>query len=364
MNYEGPFVDEALLTAVAGDGGDGAAHFRRERYVPRGGPDGGDGGAGGDVICVADRNLATLRDWRMQREVRAGEGGRGSSGSRHGARGQDAVLRVPVGTLLYDAGANAANTGANADSNSANTALLSDLCADGRRCIVARGGRGGRGNARFATATRQAPDFATPGRPGQRRRLRLSLRLLADVGLLGMPNAGKSTLLRRISAARPRVAAYPFTTLAPNLGVAHCGERSFVVADIPGLVAGASAGAGLGHRFLRHLSRTRLLLHLLDGAAFLSGAGVSANANGAASAVAAHEVLRAELRAHSQTLAARREIVLLNKLDLFANRAPLEAARRALQARGCQVLMASGATGEGVPQLLAAIAAALEESPA
>jgi len=361
MNYEGPFVDEAVLTAVAGDGGDGAAHFRRERYVPRGGPDGGDGGAGGDVICVADRNLATLRDWRMQREVRAGGGGRGSSGSRHGARGQDAVLRVPVGTLLYDANS---DTNSDAGSNSANTALLSDLCADGRRCIVARGGRGGRGNARFATATRQAPDFATPGRPGQRRRLRLSLRLLADVGLLGMPNAGKSTLLRRISAARPRVAAYPFTTLAPNLGVAHCGERSFVVADIPGLVAGASAGAGLGHRFLRHLSRTRLLLHLLDGAALLSGAGASAKANGAASVVAAHEVLRAELRAHSQTLAARREIVLLNKLDLFANRAPLEAARNALQARGCQVLMASGATGEGVPQLLAAIAAALAESPA
>lgn len=358
MNHEGPFVDEAVLTAVAGDGGDGAAHFRRERYVPRGGPDGGDGGAGGDVICVADRNLATLRDWRMQREVRAGGGGHGSSGSRHGARGQDAVLRVPVGTLLYD-------DSANADSNSAtpaSTALLSDLCADGRRCIVARGGRGGRGNARFATATRQAPDFATPGRPGQRRRLRLSLRLLADVGLLGMPNAGKSTLLRRISAARPRVAAYPFTTLAPNLGVAHCGERSFVVADIPGLIAGASAGAGLGHRFLRHLSRTSLLLHLLDGAACLPGAGAGADC--AASVVAAHEVLRAELRAHSQTLAARREIVLLNKLDLFANRAPLEAVRSALRARGCQVLMASGATGEGVPQLLAAIAAALEESPA
>jgi len=353
MNREGPFVDEAVLTAVAGDGGDGAAHFRRERYVPRGGPDGGDGGAGGDVICVADRNLATLRDWRMQREVRAGGGGHGSSGSRHGARGQDAVLRVPVGTLLYDANANA---------NSTNTALLSDLCADGRRCIVARGGRGGRGNARFATATRQAPDFATPGRPGERRRLRLSLRLLADVGLLGMPNAGKSTLLRRISAARPRVAAYPFTTLAPNLGVAHCGERSFVVADIPGLIAGASAGAGLGHRFLRHLSRTRLLLHLLDGAACLPGA--SAGANCAANILSAHEVLRAELRAHSQTLAARREIVLLNKLDLFADRAPLEAARSALQARGCQVLMASGATGEGVPELLAAIATALEEAAA
>lgn len=357
MNYEGPFVDEAVLTAVAGDGGDGAAHFRRERYVPRGGPDGGDGGAGGDVICVADRNLATLRDWRMQREVRAGGGGHGSSGSRHGARGQDAVLRVPVGTLLYDANANADSSAA------ASTALLSDLCADGRRCIVARGGRGGRGNARFATATRQAPDFATPGRPGQRRRLLLSLQLLADVGLLGMPNAGKSTLLRRISAARPRVAAYPFTTLAPNLGVAHCGERSFVVADIPGLIAGASAGAGLGHRFLRHLSRTRLLLHLLDGAACLPGAGADCAAS-AASVVAAHEVLRAELRAHSQALAARREIVLLNKLDLFADRAPLEAARSALQARGCQVLMASGATGEGVPQLLAAIAAALEESPA
>lgn len=357
MNYEGPFVDEAVLTAVAGDGGDGAAHFRRERYVPRGGPDGGDGGAGGDVICVADRNLATLRDWRMQREVRAGGGGHGSSGSRHGARGQDAVLRVPVGTLLYDD-----NADTDSSANAASTALLSDLCADGRRCIVARGGRGGRGNARFATATRQAPDFATPGRPGQRRRLRLSLRLLADVGLLGMPNAGKSTLLRRISAARPRVAAYPFTTLAPNLGVANCGERSFVVADIPGLIAGASAGAGLGHRFLRHLSRTRLLLHLLDGAACLPGAGAGANC--AASVVAAHEVLRAELRAHSQTLAARREIVLLNKLDLFADRAPLEAARSALQARGCRVLMASGATGEGVPQLLAAIAAALEESPA
>ena len=333
------FVDEAVIEAAAGDGGHGRVGFRREKFVPRGGPDGGDGGRGGDVVLVAERNLATLRDQRYQREFRAGRGEDGGPNQRTGADGADVVVRVPVGTLVFEADA---PEGAEP---------LADLARDGERFVVARGGRGGWGNSRFATPTRQAPDFAKPGLPGARVRLRLSLKLLADVGLVGLPNAGKSTLLARVSAARPRVAPYPFTTLVPILGVAEYGERRFVVADIPGLIEGASEGAGLGDRFLRHVERTRVLVHLLDvGGALLEGRDPLAD----------YATVRAELAAYGAGLDARPELVALNKVDLLADRTPVEKLADALRARGREVFPVSGATGEGVAELLAAMAHALE----
>jgi GTP-binding protein len=335
------FIDEAVVSVASGAGGDGCVAWRREKYVPRGGPAGGDGGKGGDVVFVADPALATLRDQKFQPEIRAERGGTGGGNQRTGADGKDAVVRVPVGTVLRDPDA--------AD----DAPPLADLAAPGERYVAAHGGRGGRGNARFATPTRQTPDFATQGEPGQTRRIRLSLKLLADVGLVGLPNAGKSTLLRRISAARPRVADYPFTTLFPHLGVVAAGERRFVVADIPGLIEGASDGVGLGDRFLRHVERTRLLVHLLDGAALLDPS---------RDLLAEYEVIRRELAAYDPKLAERREIVLLNKIDLVADRAAVEPIVKELALRGCQVLLGSGATGAGIPELVRAMALALQES--
>jgi GTP-binding protein len=329
------FVDEAIIEVVAGDGGDGCVGFRREKYVPRGGPDGGDGGRGGDVVLIADRNLATLRDHRYQREFRAGRGEPGGGNRRSGANGEDVVIRVPVGTAVLDADA------------PPDAEPLCDLAEPGQRFVAARGGRGGFGNARFATPTRQTPDFAKPGLPGERARLRLSLKLLADVGLVGLPNAGKSTLLARVSAARPKVAAYPFTTLVPCLGVAESGGRRFVVADIPGLIEGASGGAGLGDRFLRHVERTRVLVHLIDaGTALLEGRDPLAD----------YDTVRAELAAYGADLARRPELVALNKVDLVADRAALAETAERLRARGCEVFLISGATGLGVAELLAALA--------
>jgi len=334
------FIDEAKLSARAGDGGDGCVSLRREKYVPRGGPDGGDGGRGGDVVLRADRNLATLQDPQLRREVRAGHGEPGAGGRKSGRDGARLELRVPVGTLVYDA---------------ATGELLADLSRDGESRVVARGGRGGRGNACFATPTRQTPEQAERGRPGQWRELRLSLKLLADVGLVGFPNAGKSTLLRRISAARPRVAPYPFTTLIPTLGVVEQGERRFAVADIPGLIPGASRGVGLGDRFLRHIERTRVLVHLLDaGAALLEGRDL----------VADWEAIRAELGSYEPALALRGEVVALNKLDLVADRSALDGVEAELRRRGRQVFRISGATGEGVPALLRALVHALDAADA
>jgi GTP-binding protein len=334
------FIDEATITVRSGAGGDGSKSFRREKYVPFGGPDGGDGGRGGDVILVADRNLATLVDQRLRREVRAQNGAPGAGANKTGRSGDDLVIHVPIGTIVRDA------------QDEPEAPPIADLAADGARCVVAQGGRGGRGNMRFATATRQTPDFFEPGRPGEERRLHLSLKLLADVGLVGFPNAGKSTLLRRISAARPRVAAYPFTTLVPHLGVAEVGERRFVVADVPGLVEGASEGAGLGDRFLRHVERTRVLIHLVDvGNALLEGA----------DPLELYEKIRSELAAYASELARRRELVALNKIDLVADRERLEAIEGTLRARGREVFRVSGATGEGVGELLARTAALLDE---
>ena len=243
------FIDEAKIEVHAGKGGDGAAHFRREKYVPRGGPDGGDGGRGGSIWARADRNINTLVEYRFARIHRAKDGARGAGSNCTGAAGADLDLPVPVGTLIRDD-----DTGD----------LVADLSKDGDRVVIARGGQGGLGNVHFKSSVNRAPRQFTRGEPGESRRLALELRVLADVGLLGLPNAGKSSFIRAVSSARPKVADYPFTTLNPSLGVVRVGHSSFVVADIPGLIEGAAEGAGLGHQFLRHLARTKLLLHLID----------------------------------------------------------------------------------------------------
>lgn len=287
------FTDEALIEVEAGDGGNGAASFRREKYVPRGGPDGGDGGRGGSIWAVADRNINTLIDYRYARIHRAQRGENGRGADCYGRGAHDITLRMPVGTVISDA-----DTGA----------LVVDLDSDGTRALIATGGRGGLGNLHFKSSVNRAPRQSTPGELGERRRLRLELKVLADVGLLGMPNAGKSTLIRAISAARPKVADYPFTTLAPQLGVVRVDEgRSFVVADIPGLIEGASEGAGLGHRFLRHLQRTRLLLHVVDLAPLDPDADPIADARA---------IVR-ELGRYDPALHAKPRWLVLNKLDLI-----------------------------------------------
>jgi len=286
------FIDEALIEVVAGDGGNGAASFRREKYIPRGGPDGGDGGRGGSIFAVADRNINTLVDYRFARIHRAKRGENGRGADKYGRGADDIVLRMPVGTVITDA-----ETGE----------LIADLDQDHARALLAKGGKGGLGNLHFKSSTNRAPRQTTPGEKGEQRRLQLELRVLADVGLLGLPNAGKSTLIRAISAARPKVADYPFTTLAPQLGVVRIDEgRSFVVADIPGLIEGAAEGAGLGHQFLRHLQRTRLLLHLVD----------IVPPDPDADPVADARAIAAELEKYDPELAAKSRWLVLNKLDL------------------------------------------------
>ncbi|HEX6137793.1 MAG TPA: GTPase ObgE [Casimicrobiaceae bacterium] len=335
------FVDEALIEVIAGGGGNGAASFRREKYVPRGGPDGGDGGRGGSVWAVADRNVNTLVDYRYARIHRAGRGENGRGADQYGRGADDVVLRMPVGTVITDAG-----TGE----------LLADLDHDRARALVAKGGRGGLGNIHFKSSVNRAPRQTTPGEQGEQRRLRLELKVLADVGLLGLPNAGKSTLIRAISAARPKVADYPFTTLAPQLGVVRTGEgRSFVVADIPGLIAGAAEGAGLGHRFLRHLQRTRLLLHVVDLAPLDPGADPVADARAVA----------AELRKYDPALATEPRWLVLNKLDLVAEReraARLAAFVKALRWKG-PVFAIAAIDGTGCRELTHAVQDWLDAHP-
>lgn len=318
------FVDQATIYVKAGDGGSGCVSFRREKFVPKGGPDGGDGGRGGNVVLRADEGLSTLLDFRYRRVFRAQRGGHGEGGNRTGRSAPDLVIPVPVGTVVKDA-----STGQ----------VLADLAQHGQEAVVARGGRGGRGNARFATPTHRAPRYAEPGEKGEERTLVLELRLVADAGLVGKPNAGKSTLLARMSAARPKVGDYPFTTLHPTLGVVFLGlGQSFVLADLPGLVEGAHRGAGLGHRFLRHASRTRVLVYVLDAALSEDPIGDL-------------EILRSELAAYDPHLVERARVVALNKVDLPEGRRRAEELREVLVRRGFEVFLTSGATGEGVPAL-------------
>lgn len=313
----------------AGDGGHGMIAFQREKYVPRGGPSGGDGGRGGSVYLEADRGLVTLRDFRYRRQYKAARGAHGGGDHRHGRQGEDLVLRVPVGTQVSDA-----DTGE----------VLADLTEPGHRMLVASGGRGGRGNARFASSTNRAPHRAEDGHPGEGRQIQLELKLLADVGLVGLPNAGKSSILARISRAAPKIAEYPFTTLEPNLGLVEGepgGRPPFVVADIPGLIEGAHAGAGLGHQFLRHIERTRLLLLIVDAASYSAGG-----------PVADLDEVRRELEQYDAELLERPQLVLLNKIDLPEARERLPALLEQLAERRVEAMAVSAATGEGVAQAL------------
>lgn len=332
------FVDEAVIAVEAGKGGNGCLSFRREKYIPRGGPDGGDGGDGGSVFLVADIALNTMVDYRYKRRFRAdtGQGGQGANCTGRG--GQDLELKVPVGTTVIDD-----DTGE----------VIGDLTAPEQRLLVAQGGFHGLGNTRFKSSTNRAPRQTTNGSPGEARSLRLELKVLADVGLLGMPNAGKSTLIRAISAARPRVADYPFTTLTPNLGVVTVGKfRSFVVADIPGLIEGASEGAGLGIRFLRHLTRTRLLLHLVD-VAPIDGSSV----------VEIAEAIIGELQRFSPTLAQRPRWLVLNKADLLAQDDQDAIVKAILDELAWQgpTFVISAVTGQGTAELCEAIMVHLED---
>src|SRR5690349_3438014 len=287
------FVDEAVIEVHAGKGGDGVASFRREKFVPRGGPDGGDGGRGGSIYAVADRNINTLIDYRYARIHRAKNGEKGQGSDCYGRSAPDITLRVPVGTIV-------------ADFESGE--VLTDLAKDGARAVLARGGKGGLGNLHFKSSTNRAPRQFTRGEPGESRKLKLELKVLADVGLLGMPNAGKSTFIRSVSAARPKVADYPFTTLHPHLGVVRVDvNRSFVIADIPGLIEGAAEGAGLGHQFLRHLQRTRLLLHIVDLAPMDEGANPVQDA----------KAIVEELRKYDESLFDKPRWIVLNKVDLI-----------------------------------------------
>jgi GTPase len=415
MKHAHLFVDEAELEVQSGSGGNGNVSFRREKFIPNGGPNGGDGGRGGDIVLVADANVATLLDLKSARRIKADDGEHGGGTDKKGASGLPVEIRVPVGTLVYelehlalprvttrerlgsysgdgeeeddfdgtlrigdetdvDAEDGAVDVASDAGPHTEPAAHsraqfeaaqpialdpdgeplpIADLTKPGDRIVIARGGRGGLGNARFKTSTRQAPDFATPGKPGQRKRIRLSLKLMADVGLVGFPNAGKSSLLRRISAARPRVANYPFTTLVPSLGVVERGERRIIVADIPGLIEGASEGAGLGYQFLRHVERTRVLIHLLDIEGMLmEGRDLAAD----------HRAIRRELGRYRPELLERREIVVLSKCDLMPDGPELAALEAQLHAEGIVPRRISSATNRGIDELLAATFDAVDQA--
>jgi GTP-binding protein len=327
------FLDRVTIWVRAGAGGDGAATFRREAHVPRGGPDGGDGGRGGSLVLRVDPGQTTLRDFRYSHRFKASPGGRGTGSRRHGKAGADLVLAVPPGTAVVD---------------DASGALLADLVAVGQEATVARGGRGGLGNTHFKTATHQAPKHAQKGEPGEERTLRLELRLIADVGLVGLPNAGKSTLLASLTAATPKIADYPFTTLEPNLGVLDLGdedERRPTIADVPGLIEGASRGAGLGHAFLRHVERTRILVHLVDGTS--------------ADPEADFRVIRDELAAHDPALLDKPMLVAFNKVDLPPAAESWPAFRRARERDALRAVAISAREGEGLAELRATIAGLL-----
>jgi GTP-binding protein len=333
------FLDEVTITVRAGNGGDGAATFRREAHVPRGGPDGGDGGRGGSVYLIVDAGETMLREYRYKHHFRAEHGGRGEGSKRHGKAGKDLTLHVPPGTVVRDL---------------ATKDLLADLVSREQRVMVARGGRGGLGNVHFATSTNRAPTHSQKGEPGEERRIQLELRLIADVGLVGLPNAGKSTLLTTLSNATPEVAPYPFTTLTPNLGVLdlaaadNADERRVTVADMPGLIEGASSGAGLGHAFLRHVSRTRVLVHVVDVAT--------------ADPERDYQTIRTELKEHDPQLLDKVTLVVANKLDLPEAVANLKEFEKARKKEGLEVIPTSAEHGQGIPLLIRALARLLPDA--
>lgn len=334
------FYDRAKIFVSAGNGGSGSRHFRRERYVPRGGPDGGDGGRGGSVYLQASNNMNTLIDYRYRQQFKAGNGENGMRQKMHGAKGEDIVLEVPQGTIVRDAETNE---------------LVADLVENGQRIMVARGGRGGLGNVHFATSTHQAPTEAQKGEPGEERWLLFELRLIADVGLVGYPNAGKSTLLSVVSAAQPKIADYPFTTLEPNLGVVVIGvpgsgdDYSFVMADIPGLIEGAAQGVGLGHEFLRHVQRTRLLIHLVDGSTLERDPWEEFLA------------INKELREYEEQLAQRPQVAVMTKMDLQESRERWPAFKAQAEEAGYPTFAISAATRQGVDELMSYTARRLQE---
>jgi GTPase len=327
------FLDEAKVYIRSGDGGNGCISFRREKFIEFGGPDGGDGGKGGDVVAVAVDGLNTLIDYRYQQHFKAKRGGNGMGKNRAGAGGADAVLKVPVGTQVFEEDGET---------------LLADLTAPGQRVVLARGGNGGFGNAHFKSSTNRAPRYANPGQPGEQRTIQLRLKLIADAGLIGLPNAGKSTLLAAVSAAKPKIADYPFTTLHPQLGVVRIDNAEFVLADIPGLIAGAHAGAGLGDRFLGHVERCRVLLHLVDGTGEHAGK--------------AYAVVRRELDAYGHGLAEKPEIVALTKVDALTKEQISEQAARLKRAAGKTPLVLSAHSGAGVAEALRRVLAVIDQA--
>lgn len=330
------FYDRTKIYVKAGDGGAGAVSFRREKYVPLGGPNGGDGGRGGNIILMADEGLRTLVDFRYRRHYKADRGEHGQGKDRHGKGAEDLILRIPVGTIVKD---------------DATGEILVDLIKHGQKVIIAKGGRGGRGNARFISNTNKAPTVAEKGEPGEERWLLLELKLLADVGLVGFPNVGKSTLISKVSAARPKIADYHFTTLIPNLGVVSIEDESFVMADIPGIIEGAHTGAGLGHEFLRHIERTRLLLHVLD----ISG-------SEGRDPIEDFQTINKELKQYSQTLAERPMIVVPNKMDVNGAEENLIRLKEFLQDR-YEIFPISAVTGEGISKVLHRIIQVLPDIP-
>jgi len=329
------FIDEAKIYIKAGDGGRGCVSFRREKYVPRGGPNGGDGGNGGDIIMVARRNMTSLLDHRYQQHYRAKRGEHGRGKDQHGKNSEHLLIPVPMGTIVKDF-----ETGE----------FLGDLTDDNQEMIVAKAGSGGKGNARFVSSTNQAPKIAEPGGEGEEKTLKLELKLLADVGIVGFPNAGKSTLISTISAARPKIADYPFTTLVPNLGVVSYGDgRTFVLADIPGLIEGAHEGAGLGIQFLRHIERTKILVHLLD---------LSPITN--RDPIEDYETMNRELEAYSLELSKKPQILALNKIDITEAREDLEKIEKQFNKSGIKTFPISSATGEGTKELIWEVAKQLD----
>ena len=329
------FIDEAKFFVKGGDGGKGCVSFRREKFVPKGGPDGGDGGDGGNVIIEASKKLSSLIDFRYRSHFMAERGAHGQGKNKHGRNGKNLVISVPTGSLIKD---------------SETSEVIADLVADGQKILVAQGGKGGRGNTHFASSTNRTPRFAGKGIPGEERWLRIELKILADVGLIGLPNAGKSTLLSKLSAAQPKIASYPFTTLEPHLGVLQLKHHDpHIVADIPGLIEGAHIGAGLGHKFLKHIERTRMLLHILDASKPIS------------EVIAEQQTIEQELSKFNKKLLGRRKLIVLNKIDLVEDEKQLEKLTSIFAKKNISVLAISALTGSGIDALKQYVTEKLEE---